>query len=338
MPPDEPVLDIRGLVTRFRTLDGELTAVAGVDLTLYRGQVSALVGESGCGKSVTALSALRLLAEPPARVSGEVRLRRKDGRVVDIARLDPRGRAIAAIRGGEIAMIFQEPMRALSPVYSVGHQVAESARIHRRLDRRAADREAVRLLERVGIPDPAGRARSYPHELSGGQRQRVMIAMALASQPAVLFADEPTTALDVTIQAQIIDLIRELQADYDLAVLLITHDLGVVAGIAHRVNVMYMGRIVERADVRDLFARPAHPYTRGLLAGLPRPGDPSKARLTAIPGSVPDPFRLPPGCPFGPRCDRFEPDTCDRPGEVQPVDVGAGHDARCYRTEGDGGG
>jgi oligopeptide/dipeptide ABC transporter ATP-binding protein len=223
-------------------------------------------------------------------------------------------------------------MRALSPVFTVGHQVAEAIWLHRSTSKREALKEAIHMLDRVGIPDPDRRAREYPHQLSGGQRQRVMIAMALACRPALLIADEPTTALDVTIQAQIMELLNELQAEFNIAILLITHDLGIVAGTCSQVNVLYMGRIVEHADILTTFEKPAHPYTQGLLKSVPIPGQDHKERLPAIRGTVPDPAHLPTGCSFGPRCDHFRPGLCDQAGEVALVQVSPDHHARCYIT------
>jgi oligopeptide/dipeptide ABC transporter ATP-binding protein len=278
------------------------------------------------------MSVLRLLSEPPATVSGSIRLRRRSGEVVDIGRLAIDSPQIQDIRGNEIPMVFQEPMRALSPVFTVGHQVAEAIWLHRKVSKADALAEAVTMLDRVGIPDPSRRAGDYPHQLSGGQRQRVMIAMALSCRPQLLIADEPTTALDVTIQAQILDLLSELQRDLGLAVLLITHDLGIVAGICRRVSVMYTGRIVEEAPVLDIFDRPAHPYTQGLLRSVPIPGMSHRERLAAIPGSVPDPAHLPDGCSFGPRCGLFDRGLCDRPGDVPFVPTGNGRRARCYHA------
>jgi oligopeptide/dipeptide ABC transporter ATP-binding protein len=303
----EPLLDIRGLVTEFATEGGRIRAVAEVDLRIDPGQTVALVGESGSGKSVTSLSIMRLIRPPRGRIAaGEIRFRCRDGIVRDLVALDEA--AMSGIRGNEIAMIFQEPMTSLNPAHSVGHQVAEALRLHRRVDRATAWRRAVEMLSLVEIPEAARQARSYPHQLSGGTRQRVMIAMALACRPALLIADEPTTALDVTVQAQILDLMRRLQREIGMGILFITHNLGLVAEIADRVEVMYGGRVVERADVETLFAGPRHPYTRGLLASLPvvdralRRRD-GRQRLTAIRGSVVDPRRPPPGCAFGPRCD-----------------------------------
>jgi peptide/nickel transport system ATP-binding protein len=329
------ILRIADLEVRFRTFDGIVPAVTGADLRVGSGEFVALVGESGSGKSVTAMSVLRLLKEPPASLSGSIRLWRKaQAKPVEILDLKPKGRQMQSIRGAEAAMIFQEPMRALSPVFTVGHQVAEAVWLHRDVSRAEAYQEAVNMLGRVGIPDPGRRIHDYPHKLSGGQRQRVMIAMALVCRPGLLIADEPTTALDVTIQAQILDLLRELQDELGLSVLLITHDLGIVAGTCSQVNVMYMGTIVETGDVYSVYERPAHPYTRGLIASVPVPGRGHKEKLTAIRGSVPDPRQLPRGCPFGPRCDLFEPGLCDAPGRVRNVTVGPGHLARCYKATG----
>ena len=329
----EVVLEIEDLNLSFDTLDGGVDVIQGVDLVVHRGEAVGLVGESGSGKSVTAMSVLRLLREPPARLAGSIRLYQPRGvPPTDLAGLDPGSRRLQEIRGNDVAMVFQEPMSSLSPVFSVGHQVAEVIWLHQEKSRARAHAEAEELLEQVGIPEPARVARLYPHNLSGGQLQRVMIAMALACRPALLIADEPTTALDVTIQAQIMELLGQLRASLDLAVLLITHDLGVVAGFCSRVNVMYMGRIVEEGPVERIFEAPAHPYTQGLLRSIPQPGQRHKERFPAIRGTVPDPRQVPPGCAFGPRCDLFEEGLCDRPQPVPAVAVGDGHGARCYRT------
>jgi peptide/nickel transport system ATP-binding protein len=277
------------------------------------------------------MSIMRLLAEPPAQISGRICLQSKTGKTIDITSLSPDSIAMQHVRGDEIAMIFQEPMRALSPVFTVGHQVAEAIWLHREISREHAFKEAIHMLDRVGIPDPDRRALEYPHQLSGGQRQRVMIAMALSCRPALLIADEPTTALDVTIQAQIMDLLKELQTEFNIAILLITHDLGIVAGSCSHVHVMYMGRLVEQANVHTLFEHPAHPYTQGLLKSVPVPGQQHKKRLPAIRGTVPDPQHLPTGCAFGPRCDLFQTSLCDQQGEVEMVAVAKDHHARCYR-------
>ncbi len=330
----EIVLEIEDLNVEFDTLEGVVQILKGVDLAVHRGEAVGLVGESGSGKSVTAMSVLRLLREPPARLSGSIRFHNAaGGATVDLAKVDPGSEQMQQIRGNDIAMIFQEPMSSLSPVFTVGHQVAEVIWLHQDKSRKQAHAEAEEMLERVGIPEPARAARQYPHNLSGGQLQRVMIAMALACEPMLVIADEPTTALDVTIQAQIMDLLQELRETLNLAVLLITHDLAVVAGFCERVNVMYMGRVVEEGSVMDIFKRPGHPYTQGLLDSIPRPGQQHKERFPTIRGTVPDPRQVPPGCAFGPRCDHFEGNLCDRPGPVEAVRLADGHQARCYRTD-----
>jgi oligopeptide/dipeptide ABC transporter ATP-binding protein len=289
------LLEVRDLRTHFHSRAGVARAVDGVGFSIEAGQTLALVGESGCGKSVTAFSILRLVADPPGRiVGGEVMF---EGR--DLLRVDEA--AMRAVRGDRIAMIFQEPMTSLNPVFTIGDQIAEAVMLHRRVPRRTALERAHELLEQVGIPEPGRRLREYPHRLSGGMRQRAMIAMALACEPRLLIADEPTTALDVTIQAQILDLIDELKARTGMAVLLITHDLGVVARHSQHVAVMYAGRVVEQAPTAALFREPRHPYTRGLLGSIPAPGRAGE-RLTEIPGMVPSLADMPPGCAFAPRC------------------------------------
>ncbi|MEZ4390531.1 MAG: ABC transporter ATP-binding protein [Polyangiales bacterium] len=295
----DALLAVRGLVTEFKTDAGLLRAVDDVSFEVPEGGALGVVGESGCGKSVTSLSILRLIQSPGRIAAGEILF---EGR--DLLKLSERD--MRAVRGARVAMIFQEPMSSLNPVYTVGDQIVESVLLHRRArTRRAAWDRAVELLGLVGIPSPAERAHAHPHLLSGGMRQRVMIAMALACEPALLIADEPTTALDVTIQAQIMDLLRELRARLGMAVLLITHDLGVVADFVDDVAVMYAGRVVERAPVAELFADPRHPYTRGLLRSVPSYGDNlTAARLPTIPGVVPDLRALPRGCRFEARCDR----------------------------------
>jgi oligopeptide/dipeptide ABC transporter ATP-binding protein len=319
----EPLLQVTDLRTHFATEDGVVRAVDGVSLEVRAGETLALVGESGSGKSVTALSILRLVPEPPGRiVGGQVRFRGRD-----LLALSPA--EMRRIRGREISMVFQEPMTSLNPVFTCGEQVAEVLVQHERLGRREAGARSIELLRMVGIPAPEQRAREYPHQLSGGQRQRVMIAMALACGPALLIADEPTTALDVTIQAQILDLLRRLQQELGMAVLLITHDLGVVAETADRVSVVYAGQVVEACDVRALFRRTRHPYTAGLLASLPRLGE-RGARLRVIPGQVPDAARFPAGCRFHPRC----PAAIERcRSEEPPLErVEGEHFARCWRA------
>ncbi|GGC47862.1 ABC transporter ATP-binding protein [Siccirubricoccus deserti] len=328
--PADAVLEIEDLRTEFRTAAGTIRAVDGVSYTVRRGETLCVVGESGCGKSVTALSVLRLITSPPGRIAG--------GRICfegrDLLALsEPE---MERIRGNEISMIFQEPMTSLNPLYTIGRQVSEAIALHQGLSRRDAMAKAVAMLRRVSIPDAESRAASYPHQLSGGMRQRVMIAMALSCNPKVLIADEPTTALDVTIQAQILALIREQQKTLGTAVVLITHDMGVVAETADRVVVMYAGRKVEEANVADLFEHPAHPYTRGLLGSIPdiegaARGGARRPRLTEIKGMVPSLTRLPPGCSFAPRCG-FATTACHAAppplAEHRP-----GHWAACWHAE-----
>lgn len=291
------LLSVNDLRVEFSTPTGIVRAVDGISFEVPRGGCVGLVGESGSGKSVTALAVMRLLGEPAGRIaSGRIAL---DG--VDLSTLSQG--EMQKRRGRDLAMVFQEPMTALNPVFTVGAQIAEAIDLHLRLGRRAAWRQAVDALAMVGIPDPERRASNYPHEMSGGMRQRVMIAMALACEPKLLIADEPTTALDVTIQAQILDLLRNLRSRLSTAIIMITHDLGVVAEIADEVVVMYAGRVVEQQDVYSLFDRPGHPYTQGLLRSIPRQDD-RRHRLSQIPGTVPSPMAPPPGCRFNPRCDR----------------------------------
>jgi oligopeptide/dipeptide ABC transporter ATP-binding protein len=292
---EDLLLDVRGLRTHFHVMDGVVKAVDGVDFSLARGQTLGLVGESGCGKSVTALSIMRLIDSPPGRiVGGEIWF---DGR--DLRQLDESG--MRDVRGNEIAMIFQEPMTSLNPVFTVGEQIAEAVRLHQHVGGAEARNRAIESLRSVGVPAPERRVRQYPHELSGGMRQRVMIAMALSCNPKLLIADEPTTALDVTIQAQILELIKEIQAKTATALLLITHDLGVVAETVQRVAVMYAGRIVEQGTVEEVLLSPKHPYTQGLLNSIPARQKHGQ-ELSVIKGVVPNPFRMPPGCKFEPRC------------------------------------
>jgi len=292
------LLEVKNLHTYFQTREGLVCAVAGVNFYLDRGELLGLVGESGCGKSMTALSIMRLIAPPGKIVAGEVLF--EDRNLFKLSAAEMR-----EVRGNDIAMIFQDPMSSLNPVFTVGEQIAEALRLHRRLSRKAARAAAVEAMREVAIPDPALRADDYPHQLSGGMRQRVMIAMALACDPKLLIADEPTTALDVTIQAQVLELLNNLRRTRELAVLLITHDLGVVAEVADRVAVMYTGKIVEESPVAALFARPKHPYTEGLLRSVPKlnPKDVvGRERLQTIEGTVPKATALPPGCHFEPRC------------------------------------
>ncbi|MBB4231834.1 peptide/nickel transport system ATP-binding protein [Rhizobium mongolense] len=329
----DPILDIRGLRTIFRIRGGEVTAVNGIDLTVAAGETLALVGESGSGKSVTSLSVMRLLTRNIGAIAaGSIRLKRKSGTVEDLVLLDEKD--MRKVRGDDIGMVFQEPMSSLNPVFTIGDQISEPIRIHRGADRKAAMNAAIALLESVGIPDAKRRAGQYPHELSGGMRQRATIAMALACDPALLIADEPTTALDVTIQAQILDLLLKLQRERGMAMLFVTHNLGVVAEIAHRVAVMYAGRIVEQGPVGEVFRHPRHPYTIGLLASMPRLGDATRMKLAgeklaAIPGMVPSLMKMPHGCAFSPRC-KFAIDACRA--AVPPLeDVNPQHRSRCIR-------
>ena len=322
--PREVILEVRNLRTSFATESGWVHAVDNVSFDVRKGEAVALVGESGCGKSVTAMSIMRLITPPGKITGGEIRFKG-----LDLATLSER--EMRNVRGDDIAMVFQEPMTSLNPVFKIGAQVAEAIRIHRKVSRKEARKLAGDMLELVAIPDPRKRLDDYPHQLSGGMRQRVMIAMALSCDPELLIADEPTTALDVTIQAQIMELLASLQQRLGLAILLITHDLGIVAEFCERVVVMYTGRVVEESPVRELFAAPAHPYTRGLLKSLPSvsAGDPAAPhRLPTIKGMVPPISNLPRGCKFNPRC----PDVMDicLGNEPARMIVSPGHDARCY--------
>ncbi|WP_019588330.1 ABC transporter ATP-binding protein [Deinococcus apachensis] len=330
----EVLLAVNGLRTYFNTDDGVVKSVDGVTFHINKGETLAVVGESGSGKSVTSLSIMRLIPVPPGRIEGgEILFTGKDGVQRDIVKMSES--EMRKIRGNDISMIFQEPMTSLNPVYTVGDQIAEAVMLHQGKNRRDAMGVATDMLRFVGIPAPEKRVNEYPHQMSGGMRQRVMIAMALSCNPALLIADEPTTALDVTIQAQILDLMRKLQRDIGMSIMFITHNLGVVAEMADRVVVMYGGRVVEEGDVVEIFKAPRHPYTMGLLNSIPRPGvhihEPGqpKSRLEAIPGNVPNPLNLPPGCPFEPRC-KFAVEACRE--AVPPLfDTGNGHTARCIR-------
>jgi oligopeptide/dipeptide ABC transporter ATP-binding protein len=319
----EPLLEVRHLKTYFYTEDGVVKAVDGVDLTVSRGEVLGLVGESGCGKSVTSLSIMRLVGVPGKVVEGEIIF---DGRNL----LELSESEMVNIRGNRISMIFQQPQSSLNPVFRVADQVAEVLQIHKKMGKKESWNKAVELLHIVGIPDPESKANAYPHEVSGGQAQRVMIAMALALDPQLLIADEPTTALDVTIQAQILDLLRGLRTRMDTAVILITHDLGVIAEMADRVAVMYAGRIVEQADNIALFKKPLHPYTQGLMASIPVLGT-VKEVLDVIPGSVPNLVDLPPGCQFAPRCQAYEKYQLSICSQVEPelIPQESDHVVRC---------
>ncbi|MEX1335154.1 MAG: ABC transporter ATP-binding protein [Candidatus Limnocylindrales bacterium] len=315
----ENVLEIKGLRTHFGTIDGTVKAVDGVSFEIKRGQTLGVVGESGCGKSVTAMSVMRLIERPGEIVAGSATLSGTD--LLSLSDKD-----MEATRGDRMAMIFQEPMTSLNPVYTCGDQIVEALTMHMNMGRGAARRRAVEMLARVGIPEPAQRARQYPHELSGGMRQRVMIAMALSTEPELLIADEPTTALDVTIQAQILELMKELREQNDMAIMLITHDLGVVAEMADEVVVMYGGKVVERADAITIYEQPHHPYTKGLLASIPKLGQ-KRQRLEVIKGVVPNPLNLPAGCMFKRRCPVAMP-VCDSLPPMRRLEEG--HISRCW--------
>jgi peptide/nickel transport system ATP-binding protein len=320
----ERLLEIKGLKTHFFTEEGVVRAVDGVDLHIDKGETLGIVGESGCGKTVTALSVMKLIPMPPGRIiEGQMLYQGKD-----LVTLPPA--QMRKIRGKEISMVFQEPMTSLNPVFTIGEQIAEAIRLHEGLGRRDAMAKTVDMLKLVHIPNPERRVKEYPHQLSGGMRQRVMIAMALSCNPKLLIADEPTTALDVTIQAQILELLNELKAKIGMAVMLITHDMGVIAETAQRVMVMYAGKVVEEASVKNLFKEPLHPYTQGLLRSIPRIdlAATKKQRLEAIPGVVPSLLNLPKGCRFTPRCPHAMP-VCS---EQEPVlkEVRPGHKVSCW--------
>ena len=318
-----PLLEVRDLHVLFDTENGVVHAVRGTSFCVGRGETLGLVGESGCGKSVSCLSVLRLLP-PNAKILGEALFEGADLLRIKQPELDK-------VRGREIAMVFQDPVGSLNPVHTIGTQIAESLKLHRGMNRREARAEALRLLERVGIPEAKQRLTEYPHQLSGGMNQRAMIAMALACRPKLLIADEPSTALDVTIQAQILELLKDLQAEFGMAIILVTHDLGIVAEVADRVAVMYAGNLVEEAGVQELFRAPSHPYTSGLLASIPRI-DQTSVSLNPIEGSVPSPMRLPAGCAFEPRCD-FADERCRR--ERPPLaNLGDARNTACFHPLG----
>src|SRR5512132_1112131 len=318
------LLDVQDLKTTFKTAGGLVRAVDGVSWDINEGETVALVGESGCGKSVSALSVMQLVAPPAGRIeSGRILFKGRDLLALGEPEMN-------AIRGCEIAMVFQEPMTSLNPVLTIGRQLTEGLEIHLKLTPAQASARAVELLAMVGIPDPQRRLAQYPHHFSGGMRQRMMIAMALACNPSLILADEPTTALDVTIQAQILELLRDLARRLGVAMLIITHNLGVVARYADRVNVMYAGRIIERASAAELYAHPRHPYTLGLLRSVPRLDEPRRARLAPIEGQPPDMTRLPPGCSFAPRC-AFRVERCSE--EAPPLEaVSPGHLSACWEA------
>jgi len=322
----DPLLSIENLTIAFDTERGPIEPVRQLSLAIYPRQTVALVGESGCGKSVTAMAVLRLIPQPPGKyLGGQIKLNGRDL----LALPEPEMRKV---RGKDIAMIFQEPMTSLNPVFTIGDQITEAVLLHQNVNRRQADQIAEQSLKDVGIADPGQRLREYPHQMSGGMRQRVMIAMALSCQPKLLIADEPTTALDVTIQAQILELLRKLQRERGMSILLITHDLGVVAGNADMVAVMYAGKIVEFASVYDLFDRPQHPYTKGLFRAVPKLGA-TVARLQTIPGTVPNPANLPSGCKFHPRCAEMNGDALCKNTEPELREVAKKQWGRCHHIE-----
>lgn len=328
---EKPLLEISGLKTVFPTDDGIVNAVNDVSFEIARGQTVGVVGESGCGKSITGLSLLQLVPSPGRIEAGKLLFHRNgDDTPLDIAQVSPKSELMRQIRGNEIAIIFQEPMTSLNPVYTVGNQIAESVILHEGVDKKTARERAIEMLARVGIPAPAQRVDEYPHQLSGGMRQRVMIAIALCCSPALLIADEPTTALDVTIQAQVLALMQELQDEMGMAIMLITHDLGVIAELADEVVVMYAGRVVEKGSVDDIFYNPLHPYTRGLLKSIPVLGETGQETLSSIAGTVPHPLALPVGCSFAPRCEE-RMSACEQMPELNIIDNA--HAARCWLHE-----
>ncbi len=326
----DPLLEIKSLKTHFFTHEGTVQAVNGVSLTVGRGRITGVVGESGCGKSVMGRSILNIIESNGKIVEGSILYYSEPGRPpVDLAKLHPRGREIRRIRGREISMIFQEPMTSFSPVHTVGNQIVEVIRLHEKISVEEARKLAVEMLGKVGIHQPAERIDEYPHQLSGGMRQRAMIAMALVCRPKLLIADEPTTALDVTIQAQILELIKSLQREFAMSVIIITHDLGVIAETADDIVVMYLGQVMESGSVTDIFYDPKHPYTRALLESIPRIEADRGQKLTTIEGAVPDAHHVPPGCPFYERCAHAMPGICSarRP---DPMEVSPGHEVACF--------
>jgi oligopeptide/dipeptide ABC transporter ATP-binding protein len=333
MDNNELILEVKDLRTYFPTYSGLVHAVDGVSFTIKRGKNLGVVGESGCGKSVTALTIMGLVPSPPAKISGEIIFYKESNTKVELHKLDPKGPEYRSIRGKEMAMIFQEPMTSLNPVYTIGEQIMEAIMLHQKVDKEEARKKAIEMLDKVGIPSPEKRIDEYPHQLSGGMRQRVMIAMALSCNPSLLIADEPTTALDVTIQAQILELMKALQREFNTSIMIITHNLGVVAEMANEVMVMYLGEVVEYGDVREIFRKRLHPYTDGLFKSIPRAGRGAKQPLTPIQGSVPEPIDLPKSCRFLPRCN-FRFSKCENNPPLFTLDNG--HKVKCWLYE-DGG-
>lgn len=327
----ENIVEIQDLAIQFRTLDGIINGVDGVSLTVKNKETLGIVGESGCGKSVTAQSIMRLLPKRVASITrGSICFRRQDGEEVDLVTVNPNGALMRKIRGNEIAIIFQEPMTSLSPFHTIGDQITETIMLHQNVTPAEAEEMAIGILDSVRIGNPREFIRSYPHQYSGGMRQRAMIAIALSCNPSLLIADEPTTALDVTIQAQILDLMRQLQTEFNSSIMMITHNLGVINEIADRIAVMYLGKVVEIADRETLFKRPAHPYTVGLLQSVPQMGKKERSRLYPIPGMIPDPFNVPKGCAFFDRCPvKNKKAACSDPAGVPLVEIEPGHSVRC---------
>ncbi|MGQ9629324.1 MAG: ABC transporter ATP-binding protein [bacterium] len=328
-PGGIPLLEVKNLKTYFFLDEGTVKAVDKIDFNINKGEILGVVGESGCGKSVTALSIMRALAPRGKIVEGEILLHRENGNILDLAKLDPQGSEIRRIRGKDIAMIFQEPMTSFIEVYTVGEQIIEAITLHQNVTKKEARKIAIEMLRKVGIPNPEERINAYPFELSGGMRQRAMIAMALSCNPGLLIADEPTTALDVTIQAQILYLMRNLQREIGMAIMLITHNMGVIAKMADNVIVMYLGKVVEGAPVNELFYNPKHPYTVSLLKSIPKVGKKARTRLESIKGMIPDPYNLPQGCKFHPRCPSYMRGVCERT-EPPLVKLSPGHEVSCF--------
>jgi oligopeptide/dipeptide ABC transporter ATP-binding protein len=333
----KPLIEVRDLQVYFYLDEGTVRAVENVSFDIERGRTLGIVGESGCGKSVTSQAIMQIVPPPGEIVQGRITFYRymdNDlAEVIDLTHLDPQGAEICGIRGNEIALIFQEPMTSLSPVHSIGDQIMEAIILHQKVGKAEARAKAIEMLAHVGFPKPEQRIAAYPHQLSGGLRQRAMIAMALSCHPSLLIADEPTTALDVTTEAQILELMKDLQREFGMAILYITHNLAVIAEMVDVVVVMYLGRDVELAPVDDIFYEPYHPYTRALLRSIPRIGHKSRERLHAITGAVPDPYNIPQGCPFHPRCSDFMPGKCDLDREIPCVQIRPGHSVRCWLYE-----
>ena len=328
MPDNSLLLRVRDLKTYFFSREGTLKAVDGISFDIDRSKTLGIAGESGCGKSVTAQSILRIVPKNGRIVGGEILLN-LDGRFIDLVKLDPRGKEIRKIRGKEISMIFQEPMTSFSPVYTVGNQIMEIISLHQNCSRKEARERAIDMLKKVGMPDSSKTIDAYSFNLSGGMRQRAMVAMALSCQPSLLVADEPTTAVDVTIQAQVLELMKELQQELNMALIIITHDLGVIAELADKVLIMYLGKGVEYASVDEIFYNPHHPYTKGLLASIPRLITESEQRIKPIAGVVPSPYEIPLGCKFHPRCPEHMPGICDRE-EPPLVEVSKDYQVSCF--------